>query len=122
MVPPDRPQITKHNGAENMGYECRLTKARYTHTRLVLILIIVNSSTKYFVAWQQCRGSTFLHFRGNTEHFLLLTSTLLATRLKRERNVALLCNVRSPTEGCSLYLPTCVYLSLFSILSSHLIC
>ena len=111
-VPPDRPQVTKHYGAENMGLACRLTKARYTHTLLMLIFIIVNGSTQYFVARQQCRGNTFLHFHGNTEHFLLLTATILATRIKRERNVALLCNVRSPTEACSLHLPTCVYLCL----------
>lgn len=120
-VLPDRPQVKKHYGAENMGFACRLTKARYTHTLLILILIIVNGSTKYFVARQKCRGSTFLHFHSNTEHLLLLTATLLATRIKRERNVALLCNVSSPTEACSLHLPTCVYLSLFSISSSHLI-
>jgi len=122
-VPPDRPQVTKHYGAENIGFPCRLTQTRNMHTLLILILNIVNGSMKYFVARQQCRGSTFLHFHDNNEHFfLLLTATLLATRIKRERNFALLFNVRSSTEACSLHLPTCVYLSLFSISSSHLIC
>jgi hypothetical protein len=53
MVPPDLLQVTKHYGAENMGFACRLTKERSTHTLLILILIIVSGSTKYFVARQQ---------------------------------------------------------------------
>lgn len=121
MVPPDRPQVTKHYSPENMGFACRKTKARYTH-RLLILVLIFDGSAKYFVARQRSRGSIFLHFHGNTELFLLLTTTLLATRIKRERNVTLLCNVRSTTEVCSLHLPTSVFLSLFSISSSHLIC
>jgi hypothetical protein len=99
MVPSDRPQLTKHYGAKNMGFACSTTKARiHTHRALLVLILIVNGSTKYFVARQKCRGNIFLHFHGNTEHSLLLTATLLATRIKRELHVCCLALYRSQSH------------------------
>jgi len=35
--------------------------------------MVIDSSTKYFVAWQQYEGNTVLHVHGNTQQLLIAT-------------------------------------------------
>jgi len=52
---------------------------------------IVDSSAKYFVSRQQCKGNPLLHFHGNTEHLILLTAVrnvFISTTVQREPIVA----------------------------------
>jgi hypothetical protein len=41
-----------------------------------LITYIVDGSTEYSVARQQCRVKSLLHFHGNTEHFYIVDSQM----------------------------------------------
>jgi len=43
-----------------------------------------NSSTKYFVASQQFKVNPLLNFHGNTEQFILLTTTYVPTTIRRK--------------------------------------
>jgi hypothetical protein len=46
-----------------------------THSEyLRVILITVNSNTKYFVARQECKTNPLLHFCGNIKHFYIVDS------------------------------------------------
>ena len=86
-------------------------KAKYTFYYLILV---IKSSTEYFVGLQQYIENPLLHFHGNTEHFyidsyicannneketyccismatlntFILTSTSVLTTIKRKRIVA----------------------------------
>jgi heptaprenylglyceryl phosphate synthase len=67
------------------------TSGKKTHTRAhthTVILVIVNSSSKYFAARQQREGKTLLQSYGNTEHFYIVDSYLYAKNNKREGTVA----------------------------------
>ena len=59
-----------------------------------VILIIFNSSTKYFVARQQSEGSNCSIFLAALNTFILLTVTCTPTTIKRERTVA--CYAKTP--------------------------
>ena len=61
MVDPDRPQMTMQYGAEKMPFSNLITQAKR--------LIIVISTTKYFLARQDCKGNPFLAFLGHSKHF-----------------------------------------------------
>jgi hypothetical protein len=52
------------------------------------LTVTANSSTKYFVAEQQCSVSPLLHFHGNTEKFYIVDSYVCANQKKMERIVA----------------------------------
>jgi hypothetical protein len=45
-------------------------------------VFIVKISTKFFVARHQCKGKLLVYFRGNAEHFMLLTATCTPTTIK----------------------------------------
>jgi len=64
-----------------------------------VILIIVNSATKYFVARQECKSNPLLHFQDNSKHFYIVDSytygdnkkekkccVFMVTMLRRTRN------------------------------------
>jgi len=64
MVQTDRPQMTKQYGAEKMKFACWINKARiYTNTYSEYVILIIISSTKYFVAQHQCKGSPYWYFQ-----------------------------------------------------------
>ena len=46
--------------------------------------IHVNSSTKYFVARQLCKGNPFLHFFGNTQQFYIVDSDICSPAVPSE--------------------------------------
>ena len=48
----------------------------------------VDSSTKHFVAWQQCKGNPFLHFFGNTPQFYIVDSDICSPAVPSELTVA----------------------------------
>jgi hypothetical protein len=53
---------------------------------------MVDSSKKYFVARQQCKGKPLLHFDGKTEQFIFVTDTSTSTTVKRKRVFAFRAN------------------------------
>ena len=67
IVEPGRPHdsITQH-----MRITCWITNATNTQSECV-ILIIVKSSTKYFLAPQQWKENPLLHLHGNNEIALI---------------------------------------------------
>jgi hypothetical protein len=63
-----------------MRFACWITKATDTHTECV-IPNIVDSSTRYIVAVQQCQGNALLRVHGSDSHANKLLVTLLSTLL-----------------------------------------
>jgi hypothetical protein len=51
----------------------------------------VDSTTKYFVMWQQCKGNPFLHFFGNTQQFYIVDSGICSPAVPSELIVAFPC-------------------------------
>jgi hypothetical protein len=45
-----------------------------------VILIVVKSSTKYFLAWQSWKGNQLLRLLGNTEHFCIVYVNIIKER------------------------------------------
>jgi hypothetical protein len=61
MAEPERPQLTIQYRAKKMRFACQnnIGKNMDTHSEYYL-LIIVNSSTKYFAAQKECKGCIFM--------------------------------------------------------------
>jgi len=66
-----------------MQLHVRYLREEYRHTPVIYstLLLIVNSSTKYYVAYQERKGIPLLHLRGNTEHFHIAVSYIYAKNL-----------------------------------------
>ena len=83
-------QATDGNITWRMRLAYRITKARiHTHTHsYYLILIIVNSSTKYFAAPQHSKASQMLHVQRNPPTLSYCQIHLRQQQQKKERIVA----------------------------------
>ena len=78
-------QATDDNIIRRMRFACRITKARIqtdTHNTY-LIFIIVNSSTKYIVTLQQCKGNPLFFFPWQHWTLILLTATCKSITIRK---------------------------------------
>jgi hypothetical protein len=66
-------------------------------------IIGVNSSVKYFVAWQQCKNNPLLHFHGNTEHLCIVDSYIYGNNNKK----GIYCSVPMATTDTINNMPWC---------------
>jgi len=83
MVRPDVPQMTIWYGPGTAAICMTHNYGDNTYTHFWhLLLAIVDSSTKYFVAWRECKGNPLLHLHGNTEHFLYCSQLHVYQRQK----------------------------------------
>ena len=65
---------------------CRQEKyCQNTVTFIIFNVIIVKSSTKYFVPGQQFQGEQLLHFHADNEHFYIVDNYIYINNNKQER-------------------------------------
>ena len=60
-----------------MRFACWITKATDTHSECV-ILLVVDISTKYFVARERCKVNALLRYAGNNVRFDIVDSNIYA--------------------------------------------
>jgi len=83
MTRPDVPQMTIWHGPRTAAICMTHNYGDNTYTHLWhLVLVIVDSSTKYFVTLRECEGNPLLHLHGNTEHFLYCSQLHVYQRQK----------------------------------------
>lgn len=71
------------------GAVCKGKNADTPSWYLIIVFIIVQGRTEYFVVLQQCKGNPFLHFHNSNEHLCIVDNHTRILQQRKRGNVLL---------------------------------